>query len=177
MTRSRSAFMSKPAPPQTKKAPALGAPGLVVFVGAGFVWRSNLYLRTCEIVSGGPTRIRTWNRPVMSRRLLPLSYGPGTTLRRSSFEERSQLAASRRMTKLAGRLGFDLADPFARDRKTLSDLFQRVLAAIADPEPHLDDLFLAWRERLEHGFGLFLEIQVDDRFCWRKDWQVRHDGD
>src|SRR5262245_3282199 len=42
MTRSRSAFILKPAPPQTKKAPALGAPGLVVFVGAGFVWRSNL---------------------------------------------------------------------------------------------------------------------------------------
>ena len=27
-------------------------------------------------VKGGPTRTRTWNEPVMSRRLSPLSYGP-----------------------------------------------------------------------------------------------------
>jgi hypothetical protein len=42
--------------------------------------------------------------------------------------------------------------------------FERALAAVADGEPHLDDLFLAWREHLENRLGLLLEIHVDHRF-------------
>src|SRR5262250_422299 len=86
------------------------------------------------------------------------------TLARASFEERPQLAAARWMAQLAQRLGFDLPDALARDGEALADFLERVLAAVADAEPHLDDLLLARRERLEHRLGLFLEVQVDDRF-------------
>src|SRR5882672_5511106 len=71
------------------------------------------------------------------------------------------------MTKLSERLGLDLADALARDREALAHLFERVLAAVADAEPHLDDLFLARRERLQHRFGLFLQVEVDDGLCRR----------
>ena len=54
------------------------------------------------------------------------------------------------------RLRLDLANPLASDRKVLADLFQRVLAAIANPEPHLDDLLFARRERLRAPIRLFL---------------------
>src|SRR5207249_10557271 len=68
------------------------------------------------------------------------------------------------MAQLAERLGLDLSDALAGDREALADLFERVLAAVADAEPQLDDLLLARRQRFEHRFGLFLEIQVDDGF-------------
>src|SRR5687767_10769536 len=38
-----------------------------------------------------------------------------------------------------------------------------VTAAVADAEPHLDDLFLAWGQRLQDRFGLFLQVQIDHR--------------
>src|SRR6266545_1875942 len=68
------------------------------------------------------------------------------------------------MSELAQRLGLDLPDAFARDREALAHFLQRVLAAIADAEAHLDDLFFARRERLEHRFGLLFEVEIDDRF-------------
>src|SRR3989454_6838232 len=68
------------------------------------------------------------------------------------------------MTKLSERLGLDLADALARDREALTHLFERVLAAVADAEPHLDHFLLARRERLQRRLGLFLQIQIDDRF-------------
>src|SRR5580765_7676384 len=84
-----------------------------------------------------------------------------------SFEERPQLAAARGVPQLAQRLGLDLTDAFTRDGEALPDLFERVLAAVADAEPHLDDLFLARCERLEDRFGLLLQVQVDDGLGWR----------
>src|SRR5882672_566225 len=57
--------------------------------------------------------------------------------RSPSLEERAQLAAARWMPQLPQRLGLDLPDPLARDREALADLFERVLAAVADAEPHL----------------------------------------
>jgi hypothetical protein len=54
------------------------------------------------------------------------------------------------MAELAERLGFDLADAFARDGEVLADLLERVLAAVrAEAEAHLDDLLLARRSSLE----------------------------
>src|SRR6185436_9664296 len=58
---------------------------------------------------------------------------------------------------------FDLPDALAGDREALADFLERVLAAVADAEAHLDDLLFARRERLEHRLGLFLQVQVDDR--------------
>src|SRR5215471_11061446 len=77
------------------------------------------------------------------------------------FQERLQPPAARRMAQLAQRLGFDLPDALARDGEALADFLERVLAAVADAEAHLDDLLFARRERLEHRLGLFLEIQID----------------
>src|SRR5438094_7292939 len=73
------------------------------------------------------------------------------------------------MTQLAERLRFDLADALARDREALTDLFERVLAAVADAEPHLDDFLFARRERLEDRLGLLLQIQVDHGLGRRHD--------
>src|ERR1700730_11656873 len=88
---------------------------------------------------------------------------PATRLRGPSFEKRAKLAAARRMAELAERLSLHLPDAFARDREALADLFKGVLAAVADSEPHLDDLFLARRQRLEDRFGLLLGVQVYHR--------------
>src|SRR5207248_8387670 len=85
-------------------------------------------------------------------------------LRSPSFEEGAELSAPGRMSKLAQRLRFDLADALAGDGEALTHLFERVLAAVADAEPHLDHLLFARRERLEDRLGLFLQVQVDHRF-------------
>ena len=69
---------------------------------------------------------------------------------RGGFEEDAELARSRRMAQLAKRLGFDLADALACDGERLAHFFERVLGAVLQPEAHLDDLFLARRERLQH---------------------------
>src|SRR5580704_4447418 len=90
--------------------------------------------------------------------------GPRELLCRPSLEKCPELAAARRMPELAQRLGFDLTDALAGDGEALADLFERVLAAVPNPEPHLDHLLFARRQRLEDGFGLLLEIQVDHRF-------------
>src|SRR5215510_11741794 len=93
-------------------------------------------------------------------------------LRRSSLEERAQFPAPRRMTQLAQRLRLDLPDAFARDREALAHFFERVLAAVADAKAHLDHFFLARRQRLQHRFGLFLQVQIDHRFGRRDDLAI-----
>src|SRR5258707_1140797 len=70
---------------------------------------------------------------------------------------------SRKMPQLAQRFGFNLAYTFARHRKRLSDFFKGMLAAIVQPKPHLDDFFLARRQRLQHRRSLFLQVEVDHR--------------
>src|SRR3954451_18736279 len=81
----------------------------------------------------------------------------------AALEKRLELAASRGMPQLAQRFGFDLADPLARYREALADLLERVLAAVAHAEPHLDHLLLARRQRLQHLIRLFLQVQIDHR--------------
>src|SRR5260221_2151971 len=93
-------------------------------------------------------------------------------LRSASFEERAQLTASRRMSELPERLGLDLTDALARHGEALSDFFEGVLAAIADAKPHLDDLLLPRRQRLEDRLGLLLQIEVDDGLGRRHDLAI-----
>src|SRR6201995_1601417 len=76
------------------------------------------------------------------------------------------------MPQLAERLGLDLTDALAGDREALADFLERVLAAVADAEAHLDDLLLARRQRLQHRLGLFLQIEVDHRFGRRHDLAI-----
>src|SRR3954469_9266239 len=84
-------------------------------------------------------------------------------LRRSPLEKGAQLPAPRRMPELAKRLCLDLLDPLTRDGEALAAFFVGVLAAVADAEPHLDDLLLARRQRFEDALGRFLEVEVDHR--------------
>src|ERR1700686_693013 len=96
----------------------------------------------------------------------------GLSLCRPTLEKCPELAAARRMPELAQRFGFNLTDALAGDGEALADLFERVLAAVPDTEPHLDHLLFARRERLEDGLGLLFEIQVDHRFGRRHDLTV-----
>src|SRR6476646_4803323 len=89
-----------------------------------------------------------------------ISYEP---LRSPSLQKRPQLAAARRMSQLPERFRLDLADALARDREALAHFLERVLAAVADAEAHLDHLLLARRQRLQHRLGLLFQVQVDDR--------------
>src|SRR6187200_1698221 len=88
---------------------------------------------------------------------------PTSHFLRSAFEEGAQFAAPRRVAQLSERLGLDLADALAGDGEVLADLLERVLAAVANAEAHLDYLLLARRERFEDRFGLLLQVQVDHR--------------
>ena len=68
------------------------------------------------------------------------------------------------MPQLAQRLGFDLTNAFAGDRKRLPDLFQCVLAAIFKSEAHLDHFFLSRGQRAQDLSCLVLEVHVDHGF-------------
>jgi hypothetical protein len=67
------------------------------------------------------------------------------------------------MTQLTQGLGLDLADTLARDLEVLTNLFQGVVALLANAEAHTQDLLLTRSERLEHATGLIFEVVVDDR--------------
>ncbi len=81
---------------------------------------------------------------------------------RRALEKRFELAAPRWMAELSQRFGLDLPDALARDRKALSDFFERVLASVADAEAHLDDFLFSRCQRLEDRFGHLLQVGVDD---------------
>ena len=69
---------------------------------------------------------------------------------RGEFEEGAELARAGGVPQLAERLGFDLADALAGESEQLAHFLKRVLAAVFQPEADLDDLFLAWGERLQY---------------------------
>src|SRR5208337_5402898 len=81
--------------------------------------------------------------------------------------ERPQLSRARWMPQLSQRLGLNLPDAFAGDRERLSDLLQRVLRTVFQPEAHLDDLLLARCQRTQHLRSLVFEVDVDHGFGWR----------
>src|ERR1700730_10050293 len=71
-------------------------------------------------------------------------------------EEGAKLVRAGRMPKLVKRLGFDLADALAGDGERPANFLERVLAAVFQPETHLEDLFFAVTERLQHRRRVFL---------------------
>src|SRR5581483_4471799 len=71
------------------------------------------------------------------------------------------------MAQLAQCLGFNLADALARDGKALPYFLEGMLAAVVQPEAHLDHLLLARRGGFENCFGLFFQIDIDHRFGGR----------
>src|SRR5262249_5242862 len=109
------------------------------------------------------------------------------------IQESSQSAAPAGMAKLAKGLRFDLADAFSSHSKVLSDFFQRVFGSIFESETHLDDSFFTRGESIEHLFGHFLQVDVDDgvrrrnntaifdeiaemRIFFLTDWSFQRDG-
>ena len=83
-------------------------------------------------------------------------------------EECPQPVAPAGVAQFAQRLGFDLPDALAGHGEVLADFFQRVLAAILQPEAHLDDLLFARAERLEDLGCLLAQIEIDHGFARRR---------
>src|SRR5690606_18161715 len=122
--------------------------------------------RTRRIVGNGRARgrlhpPRTKKAPAFPPRPLRTTRAPSSAARSVVLDERPQLLAPRRMPQLPQRLRLDLADALARDLEVLTDLFERVVALLADAEAHAEDLLLARRQRLEHAPRLLLEVHVD----------------
>lgn len=70
------------------------------------------------------------------------------------------MIGTRRMSQFAQRLRFDLTDPLAGHGEILSDLLERVVAALANPEAHLENLLFARREGGQHPEGSLCEVAV-----------------
>src|ERR1035437_1952135 len=62
--------------------------------------------------------------------------------------ERPHPVRTFRVAQASKRLGLDLPDPLAAQVALPGDLSERVLAIVADPEPHADDVLLVWRQGL-----------------------------
>ena len=70
------------------------------------------------------------------------------------LDEALQLLRAARVAELAERLRLDLADALAGDLEVLTDLFEGVVALLADAEAHPEHLLLARRQRLQDLPGL-----------------------
>src|SRR5437879_7853522 len=71
------------------------------------------------------------------------------------------------MAELAERLGLDLTDALARDVEAPADLFEGVLALLADAEAETQDLLLLGREHREGPLHLIREVLVQERLIGR----------
>src|SRR5713101_3301809 len=71
------------------------------------------------------------------------------------------------MPQLAQRLSLDLADALASYGKRLAYFFQGVFRAVFQAEAHLDDFFLARRQRTQHLRSLIFQVDVDHGFSRR----------
>src|ERR1700690_1163159 len=92
---------------------------------------------------------------------VPLCLRGESALVSYSIHKRPQLSRPRWMAQFAQRLGFDLADAFARYCERLAYFFQRVLAAVLEAEAHLDDFFFAWSQGAQHLRSLVFQVDVD----------------
>src|ERR1035437_7433712 len=73
------------------------------------------------------------------------SRGGSLTASGPVFQKCAQAVAAAGMPQLAQRFSFDLPDALARHGKVLPYLFERVLAPVFQPKPHLNDLLFARR--------------------------------
>src|SRR5215467_10171853 len=116
----------------------------------------------------GPTWSRTRDRPVMSRLLYQLSYGPlstcNITLRPATcavkalwlypyvhsgvIDKTSQHLAAAGMPQLAECLGFDLTHALTCHIKVVAHFLQRMRCVHTDPKTLTQDALFPWCERL-----------------------------
>src|SRR5262249_12625202 len=84
---------------------------------------------------------------------------------RGSVEERTKPARSRGVAQLCERLGFDLANAFARHVEVLAHFFEGSLfAGLIQPEPHLDDFFFPRSQCGQHILGELAQVVGDCGF-------------
>src|SRR5688500_4902279 len=107
--------------------------------------------------------IRPSHRPELKGRLTAAlrarnSYG---WLERG-VQEGTQLLRPRRVAQLAQGLRLDLADALAGDVERTAHFLERVLGAVADTEPHLQNLLLTRGEGAQDLASLFFQVRHDD---------------
>ena len=73
-----------------------------------------------------------------------------------SVEECAQAAVAAGMTRFAKSLCFDLPYALPRHTEVVADLFKRVLGAVLQYKPHLDDALFTRREPVQHLLRQFL---------------------
>src|SRR5262252_9034429 len=73
------------------------------------------------------------------------------------------------MAELAERFRLDLADALTGDLEVLADFFERVVALLADAEPHAKHLLFARREGGEDLSRLVGEVHADHALRRRDD--------
>src|SRR5436190_7589397 len=71
------------------------------------------------------------------------------------------------MPQLPECLGFDLANALAGDAEFATDLFQRSLAAIVEPEAQRDDAALTLRQRTQHVVHGVAQQRLGCLLDWR----------
>src|SRR5438105_2768010 len=109
------------------------------------------------------SRIERRHPPVRGCRGTVRGPRPWVASASSALQEAAELFRPRRMPKLPEGLGLDLADALARDGEVLTDLLERVLTAVREPEPESQHLFLPGCEGVEDAVGLFAKAEADDR--------------
>src|SRR6266702_2727882 len=80
-----------------------------------------------------------------------------------SVDECAQAAVAAGMTKFAKSLCFDLPYALSGDTEVLADLFKRMLGAVLQSKPHLDDALFTRRQCVQHLLCHFLYLDIDDR--------------
>src|SRR5262245_36674336 len=105
--------------------------------------------------------------PPLSGPSAPWDRRTGTS-NAGSVDEALQDPTPARMAQLAQRLRLDLADALARHLEVLPDLFERVVAVLADAEAHHQHLLLARRERRQHLARVLREAR-DQRVLLRRE--------
>src|SRR5262245_11781855 len=91
-----------------------------------------------------------------------------TTSSAYGLQKRLQFLGPRGVAQLPQRLRLDLSNSLPGHVERTSDFLERVLGAVADSEAHLEDLFLAGGQRLQHAARLVLEIRDQHRVDRRK---------
>src|SRR5262249_47515244 len=85
----------------------------------------------------------------------------GGSRRLLALHESLEIARAPGLAQLAQRLGFDLSNPFARNRELFAYFFQRVVGLLPDPEAHAQDLLLARRQRRQNLARLLAQVALD----------------
>src|SRR5262249_53415291 len=83
-----------------------------------------------------------------------------------NFQETMQLPDPRGMPHLAQRLGFNLADAFARDAELFADFLERARIAVTQTEAQFQHLALALSETAQH-IAQFVLQQTETRHVRR----------